>query len=189
MATVLNRTTLEVRTSQSAKRYSTESWVIRPDLSAVTKPDGSLYPREEWTLDEHSDVPRMKTTAEMLIVRKERRHCENEAAYYLACNAGIEVAGVTYASHESDRLSFTGLVTMTQRALDAGLVQLTDASFLIDKAGTKHMMTVGDTLNVLLNYGQQLLALSGQAADNRAAIEAATDETVDGLVFVFGGQQ
>lgn len=46
MANVVNRATLELRTSASAEpsRYPVADWIIDPDLGPWTRPDGTLRP-------------------------------------------------------------------------------------------------------------------------------------------------
>jgi hypothetical protein len=84
-------------------------------------------------------------------------------AYLAAINDGYTVPGlgITLALQESDRNAFTGLLTMINEAVSAGLKAETDTVTIADISGVAHSVTIAQLRGVMLGYGNHLSALWG----------------------------
>jgi hypothetical protein len=81
--------------------------------------------------------------------------------YHLALAAGYTVPGlgITLATQESDRNAFTGLLTLVNEAVSAGLQTEASSVTIADITGTPHTVTVAQLRGIMLGYGQHLSTL------------------------------
>lgn len=94
-----------------------------------------------------------------------------------------ESTGITPSGHSfalgmtaSDVSLLTGAFTLAQTAVAIGAAQAEGPFSLIDIAGSPHSFTLAELIGVMLSYGSQRGALSGQYAAFATAIEAATNQ-------------
>lgn len=184
MATVLNRTTLELLTSVNTPDYDPAAWLINPDLFAVEN-----LPRDEWVVD--GDTVRPATEPEMLTIVANRLQAAKEAKCAVIdansqtiVTSGVQVApgilaSTSLAASQNLQDILLGVMTARPNVLPITLSTTTGGVYYVPDV---------DTLNSVLDKfaahkratlirGQQLRA-QVLAATTIAEVDAVVDDRV-----------
>lgn len=182
MASVLNRTTKELRHSVNTPDYDPAEWIINPDLSAVAN-----EPTDAWVIE--GDVVRLPTDPEWITINANRLQAAKEAkcAVIDATSSAIVVSGVqvapgvlvstSLAASQNLQDILLGVMTARQNVLPITLSTTTGGVYQVPDV---------DTLNSVLDKfaahkrttlirGQQLRA-QVLAAATIAEVDAVVDD-------------
>lgn len=121
----------------------------RPEYDAATE---TLTPTQTVTLDAVTEGWTITALPE-----DDVKHI----TYISALDAGYTVPGlgITLALQEHDRNAFTGLLTLVNEAVSAGLQTESDLVTIANLNGAPHAVTIAQLRGIMLGYGNHLATL------------------------------
>jgi hypothetical protein len=171
MATVINRSTRELRQSVNTPDYPPSEWIVNPTVPACDP--------KYWVID--GDTVREMTDAEKLPTRKQERLAELAAWFASTLAEGLTVSGVRLAASEAAQnkwnRTLAGFATL-------GLAD-SQACPYWDADGVRHDSTVGEIKQLVAGLTAaivQLEAVTYPTYEQHIA-EAADLATLDAIQF------